>query len=93
LKCVIDKGYVFAVRVLLHASVWAVGILVDEFEGECVVGHEGRVAESEPEIYGYEFSSISGGVEVTRTLREVLEEGWVAAAPRGAGPPFLEPSV
>jgi hypothetical protein len=33
------------------------------------------------------------GVEVTRVLMEVREDGWVAAAPRGSEPPFLEPSV
>ena len=34
-----------------------------------------------------------GGVEVTRFLMRVFEAGWVAAAPRGELPPFLEPSV
>jgi hypothetical protein len=71
-------------------------MFVDEYEGACVVGQEGRVAEFEPEVYGYEFCPINvcvGEPEVTIMLREVLEDGWVAAAPRGTGPPFLEPSV
>jgi hypothetical protein len=34
-----------------------------------------------------------GGVEVTRILMRVSEAGWLAAAPRGEEPPFLEPSV
>jgi hypothetical protein len=34
-----------------------------------------------------------GGVEVTRILREVCVDEWVAAARRGAEPPFLEPYV
>jgi hypothetical protein len=29
-----------------------------------------------------------GGIEVTKILWEVREDGWVAAAPRGAEPPF-----
>ena len=34
-----------------------------------------------------------GGVEVTSILMRVSEAGWVADAPRGEVPPFLEPSV
>jgi hypothetical protein len=34
-----------------------------------------------------------GGLEVTRILIRVSEAGWVAAAPKGEEPPFLEPYV
>jgi hypothetical protein len=34
-----------------------------------------------------------GGVEEASNLRDELEDGWVAAAPSGAEPPFLEPSL
>jgi hypothetical protein len=34
-----------------------------------------------------------GGIEATKTLTRVSEAEWVAAAPRGEGPPFLEPFV
>jgi hypothetical protein len=30
----------------------------------------------------------NGGVDVAQTLRELCEEGWVAAAPKGVDPPF-----
>ena len=35
----------------------------------------------------------AGWVEVTRFFMRVFEAGWVAAAPRGEVPPFLEPYV
>jgi hypothetical protein len=34
-----------------------------------------------------------GGVVVTRILLRVSEALWVAVAPRGEEPPFLEPSL
>jgi hypothetical protein len=34
-----------------------------------------------------------GGVEVTKILRDVRKDRWVAAALRGTAPSFQEPSV
>jgi hypothetical protein len=33
------------------------------------------------------------GVEMTKILRDVREDGWVAAVPWGAESPFMEPCV
>jgi hypothetical protein len=51
LKCVNNRVEGISVGVSLH-GVWAADVFMGEPEGVCAVGHEGRVSEFEPEVYG-----------------------------------------
>jgi hypothetical protein len=45
------------VGVLLH-GVRTADVFIDEHEGACAVGQEGRISEFEPDVYGCDFSPI-----------------------------------
>jgi hypothetical protein len=58
-ECKYDRGEYCFVGVLLH-GVETVDVFVNETEVACAVGHEGRVAEFEPDVYGCKFGPIIG---------------------------------